>query len=403
VTPEERLERYAQLAVEVGANVQPGQVVDVYAQPEHAPLARAIARAAYAAGAGYVDVEPRDPLVRRALVDLGRDEWLDWTPPWRLARLEWLDENRGAVISIAGDAHPDALADPARVARAVPRAWSERNNRSGDARQVNWTIVAYPNPRWAERVLGSPDVDRLWELVARTVRLDEPDPVAAWREHVAELERRAAQLNDRRFDAVRFRGPGTDLVVGLTQKSVWGSAVEETVWGVQHVVNLPTEEVFTTPDCRRTEGTLRCTRPVATPGSVAENVALVFEQGRVVEARGDGGSDAFREQLAFDEGASMLGELALVDGSSRVGQLGVVFFDTLLDENATSHVALGSAYLSAIDGGLELTAEERAALGVNDSAMHIDVMLGGPDVDVDGLDAAGAATPIIRDDRWQLA
>jgi len=174
------------------------------------------------------------------------------------------------------------------------------------------------------------------------------------------------------------------------------------VWGVRHVVNLPTEEVFTTPDCRRTEGTLRCTRPVATPGSVAEDVELTFAAGRVVEVRGDGGSDALREQLAFDAGASMIGELALVDGSSRVGQLGVVFFDTLLDENATSHVALGSAYLSAIDRGLELTAEERAALGINDSALHIDVMLGGPDVDVDGLEAGGEVVPILRDNAWVL-
>jgi aminopeptidase len=213
---------------------------------------------------------------------------------------------------------------------------------------------------------------------------------------------RAHRLDAQRFDAIRFRGPGTDLVVGLTSRSRWKGAAEETAYGLLHVVNLPTEEVFTTPDRTRTEGTLRCTRPVALPGKVAEDVELTFTAGRVVDVRARTGADELRERFATDDGASMLGELALVDESSRVGQLGLIFFDTLFDENATSHVALGSGYLSAIDGGSALTAEERIALGVNDSVVHEDVMLGGPDIDVDGLDSAGSATPIIRADRWVL-
>jgi aminopeptidase len=246
-------------------------------------------------------------------------------------------------------------------------------------------------------------VERLWDLVARAVRLDEPDPVDAWKQHVAVLRARAEQLDECRFDAIRFRGPGTDLFVGLSPLSRWKGAVEETVYGLEHVVNLPTEEVFTTPDRRRTEGTLRCTRPVALPGKVAEDVELTFRDGRVVDVRARTGADDLRESFAFDDGASMLGEVAIVDSSSRVGQLGVVFFDTLFDENATSHVALGSAYLSALDGGTELTEDERAAAGLNESGVHEDVMLGSPEVDVDGLASDGSATAIVRDDRWVLA
>lgn len=404
MTPEERLERYAQLAVTVGANVQPGQVVDVLAFPEHAALVEAVARAAYTAGAGYVTVEWRDARVRRALVELGSDEMLSWSPPWEVGKLEWLDANRGAVVAIVGDPHPHALdgLDPARLARAIRRAYVEASSRSLDAGAVNWTIVADPNPGWAERVFGTPDVERLWDLVARAVRLDEPDPAAAWRTHIAELQQRAAMLNAVRFHAVRFSGPGTDLTVGLTPHSRWKGGVETTSYGLEHIVNLPTEEVFTTPDRRRTEGTLRCTRPVALPGYVAEEVELTFAGGRVTDVRAAKGENELRERFAFDEGAGFLGEVALVDGTSRVGALGVTFYDTLFDENATSHVALGSAYLSAVDNGAALTPDERIALGVNESAMHVDVMLGGPQVQVDGIALDGTVTPIIRDDRWVL-
>jgi aminopeptidase len=405
VTAAERLDAYARLAVEVGTNVQDGQVLDVLAFPEHAPLVRAVARAAYRAGASYVTVEWRDPGLRRAMADHAPEAWLDWSPPWEVAKLDWLSDNRGAILAILGDPDPHALdgADPARVARAVRRAYVERSFRSDNERTVNWSIVAYPNPGWAERVFGEPDVERLWDLVARAVRLDEDDPVEAWNEHVAVLGARARALDERRFDAVRFRGPGTDLVVGLSPRSRWKGAIEETAYGLEHVVNLPTEEVFTTPDRRRTEGTVRCTRPVALPGKVAEDVRLTFREGRVVDVQAAKGADDLRECFATDEGAAMLGEVAIVDERSRVGQLGVVFFDTLFDENATSHVGFGSAYLSALEGSTELSEDERTAAGFNESVVHVDVMLGGPEVDVDGLAADGTATPIVRENRWVLA
>lgn len=404
VTTAERLHRYAELAVKVGANVQPGQVVDVLAHPEHVPFVRAVARAAYAAGAAYVTVEWRDPHMRRALVELGPEEGIDWSPPWDVSKVEWLDEHRGATIAIFGDPDPGALdgVDPTRVAQAVRRAYLERSNESLDAQATNWTVVAYPTPGWAEKALGEPDVERLWELVGRAVRLDEDDPFAAWRLHVDDLERRARAIGAARFDALRFSGPGTDLLVGLTSRSRWKGGQDRTSYGLEYITNLPTEEVFTTPDARRTEGTVRCTRPVALPGSVAEDVELTFASGRLTDVRASRGAQELRERFSLDEGAGRLGEVALVDRTSRVGQLGITFYETLFDENATSHVALGSAYVSAIDGGRTLTRDERRELGVNESAAHVDVMLGGPDVDVDGIDARGRTTPVIRDDRWVL-
>jgi aminopeptidase len=251
-------------------------------------------------------------------------------------------------------------------------------------------------------VFGTPDVERLWDLVARATRLDEDDPVQAWETHLQLLAERARALNAARFDAVRFSGPGTDLLVGLTERSRWLTGGDVTGSGVAFIANLPTEEVFTTPDARRTEGTLRCTRPVALDGNVVEGVELTFAGGRLSAVRARTGENELREELAVDDGAGMLGEVALVDATSRVGQFATTFYDTLFDENATCHVALGKAYVEAVDGGTDLENEARLALGVNSSLIHLDVMLGGPEVDVDGLDGSGRVRPIIRGDAWVL-
>ena len=399
-----RLRRYAELAVRVGANVAPGQLVEIYGLVEHAALVRELARASYEAGARYVDVLYADNHVRRALIELGAEEMLDYSPPWLLSRARTWSAERGATIALAGDPEPDLLGDldQERVGRARPRELVAEYFRHANERLVNWTIVASPSPGWAETMFGEPDVERLWAAVSYTNRLDEDDPVQAWNEHIARLEARSDQLNELSLDAVRFRGPGTDLTVGLLPESRWGGAVDETVGGIRHVPNMPTEEVFAAPDGRRTEGVVRSTRPLAFRGTMVRGLELRFEGGRVAEVRAESGAGAIEGMIAADERAAYLGEVALVDGTSRVGQTGITFYDTLFDENATCHVALGDAPLSKLPQLAELPPEERVARGLNAANDHVDFMIGGPEVEVDGLTTGGRALPLLRDDGWVL-
>ena len=405
MTPEERLERYARLAVEVGSNVGEGQVLWVSALPEHAPLVRAIARIAYANGARYVDVDYADQHVRRARIEHAPEDSLGWTPPWTLAKVDFLAEQHGALIQIVGDPEPELLADldGQRVGKTRMRELAERYVKATNQRLINWAIVAYPNEGWAESVFGEPDVERLWDAVASATRLDEPDPVEAWRAHIDKLVERAAILNERAFDHLRFRGPGTDLTVGLIPGARWCTALEETVDGRRHVVNMPTEEVFTSPDRRRTEGTVRSTKPLALAGNVVRDLELLFNGGRAVEVKATSGAELIREQLRQDENAALLGEVALVDGDSRVGRSGLVFLNTLFDENASCHIAYGAGILDAIPDGDAKSEAELAELGFNDATIHTDFMIGGPEVEVDGVAADGTAVPILRGDAWQLS
>lgn len=401
---DERLEAYARLAVRVGANVQTGQLLGVSAQLEHAPFARAIVRQAYEAGAEYVDVLFTDQRVRKAHIELAAEERLAYTPSWLLERTRAIGRARGAWISITGTAEPDLFAglDGARVGRARMPELSRLMLDQTDQALINWTVVAYPNEGWAQTMFGSPDLERLWDAVANAVRLDEPDPVASWQEHVDRLEERAAALSERGFDALRFSGPGTDLTVGLRPDARWLTALDVTVDGIRHVANMPTEEVFSTPDARRTEGVVRSTRPLVIGGTVVRGLEIRFEGGRAVEIHAATGEEMIRTHVASDDGAARLGEIALVDGTSRVGQTGLTFFDTLFDENATCHIALGGAIAQAVTGADAWTPDERAERGVNYSSIHTDFMIGGPDVEVDGITADGESVPLLRDDIWLL-
>jgi aminopeptidase len=399
-----RLERLAQLAVGAGANVQEGQLVEVIASSlDHAPLLRAIARAAYEAGARYVEARYVDQHVRKAMIELADEEVLSWSPPWVVDRIKTFGAEGAAQISIAGDPEPELLADldHTRVGKARPIEAVKTYLGLVSGRKLGWTIVPFPNEGWARTVFGEPDVERLWEAVVFALRLDEDDAATAWKARMDELEARADGLNDRRFDAIRLRGAGTDLTVGLLPQARWAAARFTTTSGNDHIPNLPTEEVFTTPDFRRTEGIVRSTKPLSLGGTLVRDLQVRFEGGRIVEVDASSGADVVRTQVATDEGAARLGELALVDGSSRVGQTGIVFWDTLFDENATCHIAYGNHVAPNVLDEAP-TPEEGEAGGINFSAVHTDFMIGGPEVDVDGITRDGDEVPLLRRDEWQL-
>ncbi len=400
--PQQRLERYARLAVQVGLNLQPGQILAVNALPEHAPLVRAVAREAYAVGASYVDVLYSDQHVRRAHAELAADDMLGFSPPWLVARLRELGEQGGALIAITGNPEPELFADldGERVGKARMRAVAEESLKLTDGLS-NWTIVAYPNEGWAETVFGTPDVEKLWDAVGKTMRLDADDPVAAWREHIARLQTRADVLNERAFDHLRYRGPGTDLTIGLHPDGKWQAALDESN-GIEHVANMPTEEVFTTPDARRVDGTVRSTLPLQIQGNIVRGLEVRFENGHAVEVRAESGEDVMRTHVATDEGSTRLGEVALVDGHSAVGQTGLVFYDTLFDENASSHIAFGASIVQALPWASDLSPEERHERGVNHSSIHTDFMIGSNELEVDGVTADGEAVPILRNGDWLL-
>jgi aminopeptidase len=400
--PSDLLRNYARLAVRVGLNLQPGQVLAVNALLEHAPLVRAVASEAYAAGALYVDVLYGDQHVRRAHIQHADEDALGWSAPWLVQRLVDVAETGGALLGVTGNPEPELLADldGARVGRARMREVAEASLRISDG-QCNWSVVACATAGWANVVFGEPDLERLWDAVAKAVRLDEPDPVAAWRRHVDELGRRAEALTARRFEGLRYSGPGTDLHVGLHRGSSWIAGRDE-AHGIQFVPNMPTEEVFTAPDAGRVDGTVRATYPLQIHGTIVRGLEVRFEEGRAVDVRAREGEKLMRAHIAADDGAARLGEVALVDSSSRVGRTGLVFYDTLFDENAASHIAFGMAFTTA-DGISELTPDERHARGFNQSSIHTDFMIGSRELDVFGVDANGHETPILHGGDWVLA
>jgi aminopeptidase len=305
---DDRLERYAELAVRVGANVQEGQEVFINGLVEHAELIRALTRQSYRAGASYVDVLYFDQHVQRAMIELGPDQALGYSPEWLKARTRGFAGN--AFLGTAGDPEPELLADldGERLGRATPVELREIRQEQHTDHSVNWCGVGAPNAGWARQVLGEPDVERLWELVAFCFRLDEPDPVVAWREHLARLDARATALTELRPDALRYRGPGTDLTVGLLQSARWGSAGFTTAGGIYYVANMPTEEIFTTPDPRRAQGTLRSSLPLSLGGQLLRGLELTFEDGRIVQVEAENGADMVRSHLATIENADRLGE-----------------------------------------------------------------------------------------------
>jgi aminopeptidase len=391
--------KLAELAV-FGANIQPGQLVSVTSYIGKEELTRAVTRAAYIRGAKYVDVLYFDQWLKRERALLAPEDSLDYIPPWMTDRLMYLSDEHAARITLSGPHAPNALVgvDPARAGRDLlpylPQAGEVVNKRT-----TNWCIVPAPTRSWAEIVYPELDreqaYERLWEQVAHVCRLDADDPTTAWTERVATLKSNAARMNDRRFDALRLHGPGTDVTIGLLPSSSWHAGDFTTVDGVRHYPNLPTEEMFTTPDPDRVDGHVSATMPLEMYGNVISGIRVEFAGGRAVKIDAEEGADALRAAATKDEGASRLGEIALVDGDGRIGPLGTVFYDTLIDENAATHVALGNGYEAPVE-----SSEDKAR--VNQSQVHVDFMIGSPDLAVDGITKDGDAVPVLRQGAWQI-
>jgi aminopeptidase len=394
------LTRLADLAVELGANVQPGQIVTVGADHGQFELARAIADSAYRRGAKFVDVQYFDPYVKRARIAHAADDTLGFVPSWFSYRMLAIGEEHAARISLAGPTTTGLLddLDPERAGRDQLPFIKEILDVIA-LNTTNWTVVPCPGMPWAQLVFpGLPPeeaLDLLWEQVAHVCRLDEPDPVAAWSERAAALTVAAERLNERRFDALHYEGPGTDLTIGLLPSSTFHAALDTTVDGIVHLANLPTEEVYATPDPKRADGHVRSTKPlVLSDGTIIRGLEVRFEGGRAVQIDAEQGAAVMRGRAAFDEGAARLGEVALVDRKGRIGKLGTVFYDTLLDENAASHIALGQ--------GFDWAVEEADRPRINRSEVHVDFMIGSPQVDVTGVTGSGERVPVLRAGAWQI-
>src|SRR3954447_13342812 len=394
------LERLADLVVGFGANVQPDQIVAVTCEPGKEQLVRAIAESAYRRGAKFVDVQWFDPWIKRARIAHAREETLDFVPDWYGQRVLALGEARAARIALSGTSAPGLLADldPVRAGRDRLPAVKESGKVVND-RTTNWSIIPCPTPAWAKLVFPDDDpaeaLSKLEGHVVHVLRLDEPDPIAAWRERADALESAAARLSARGFDALHLEGPGTDLTIGLLPGAAWQAARFETVGGIQHMPNLPTEEVFTTPDPERADGHVTASKPlVLADVTVVNGLRVRFEGGRAVQIDADTAQDTMRTIAAHDSGAARLGEVALVDGEGRIGKLDTVFYDTLLDENAASHIALGQ--------GFPFLIHESDRGRANESQIHIDFMIGSPEMQVFGITHDGEKVPVLVGGKWQI-
>ncbi len=399
------LEKYAALVVRVGVNVQPGQEVVINALPEQADAARAVAAEAYRVGASRVSINYDDPFLQRAAVEHAPEELLGTSPEHTLAMARAWEESRPALISLSGNPHPTLMEglDPARLAKSAPLDLIQQVMPLVTTNKLAWTVVGAPSKGWADSV-GVADVAQLWDAVATAMRLDQADPVAAWHSHVAKLKARAAILNGHHFDKVRYRGPGTDLTLGLTPQARWVGGSVENEQGVEFVPNMPTEEVFVSPDWRRAEGYVRTSAPffLATMGALVEGLEIEVKDGTITGARADRGEEAVQAQFELIPRSRHLGEVAIVDADSAVARTNLVYKDMLFDENVGSHVAWGLGYTVGMDGTLDLTPEQRIAEGLNQSDTHVDIVIGSPEVQIDGIHADGSVVAVTRGNEFVL-
>jgi aminopeptidase len=402
-----KLDRLAEVGVRVGLNLQPGQDLILTAPAAALPLVRRVVAAAYQAGAGLVTTILSDEALTLARYRHGGEASFDRAPDWLYDGMAQAFARGAARMAIVGDdpmllagENPDHVS---RAARANATAYKPALEKISNF-DINWSIISWPGVAWARQVfpeLSAEDAqERLADAIFAASRVTNNDPVAAWADHNAALARRRDWLNAQRFDALHFRGPGTDLVVGLAEGHAWAGGASTAKNGVTCNANIPTEEVFTTPHARRVDGVARATKPLAHQGTLIEGIEVRFEAGRIVEAKATRGEAVLLKLLDTDEGARRLGEVALVPSASPISESGILFYNTLFDENAACHIALGQCYAKCFEDGTSLSRDEIMARGGNQSLIHVDWMIGGPETEIDGIKPDGTRVPVFRKGGW---
>jgi aminopeptidase len=406
-TFDEKVELYADLILKVGLGLRPGQRLMIRAPIETAPTVRIIGERAYKAGARYVDYTWNDDALTLIRFQNAPRDSFDEFPSWQAQALNESAERGDAVLSIHAAA-PDLLRDQepdliALAERTRQTAFLPFSRKVG-ANELNWSVASLPIGSWAARIfphaMSGERVDRLWNAIFRACRINEADPFAAWEEHNADLDRRCRYMNSKQYVALRYRGPGTALTVGMPERHLWAGGRSRTPGGIYFNPNIPTEEIFSAPHKDHVNGTVASSMPLSYGGTLITDITLAFEAGRVVRANARTGEAALQRVIDTDEGSSRLGEVALVPNSSPISQSGILFYSTLFDENAACHLAFGRAYRNCVEGGAAMSDSEFGAAGGNYSLMHVDFMVGSPALDIDGIRADGAAEPVIHAGEW---
>ncbi|HAQ5735856.1 aminopeptidase [Enterococcus lactis] len=403
----ELLKKYARLIAETGVATEKGHTVVLQISVDQAPLARLITQEAYKLGAAEVIVQWTDDQIQREFLLHAATDRIEDVPQSKIVQAdEWLEKGASRISVVSAD--PDAFAgvDSHRVATYQAAAGKALMNlrKATQANKVSWTVVAAAGKQWATKVF--PDlpeeeqVDALWDQIFKTTRVYEEDPVLAWKKHDEKLAKKAEELNQEQFSALHYTAPGTDIIIGLPKNHLWEGAGSYNARGEKFMANMPTEEVFTAPDSHRVDGYISSTKPLSYAGTIISGMKFTFKDGKVVDFSAEQGEDVLEKLLDTDEGARRLGEVALVPDPSPISQSGIIFFNTLFDENASNHLALGSAYAFSVKGGTEMSDEELAEAGLNRSQTHVDFMVGSDKMDIDGIREDGSTVPIFRNGDW---
>lgn len=404
---QKNLEKYAELAVKVGVNVQKGQTLVINTSLDAAELVRLVVKKAYEVGAHNVIVNWNDDTVSRLKYDLAPDEVFNEYPPHRAKEMEQLVKDGACFMSIISSS-PDLLkgVDPQRIAnfqKAAGKALSTyRQYMSSD--KVSWTVIAAASEAWANKVFPNEEnaVDKLWDAIFKATRIDNDDPVQAWKDHDQSLHKKVAYLNSKKYKKLHYKAPGTDLTIELPESHLWVGAGSVNEQGNEFMANMPTEEVFTVPLKTGVNGYVSSTKPLSYGGNIIDHFTITFENGKIVDVKAEQGEEILEHLVATDEGSHYLGEVALVPYDSPISQSNILFYNTLFDENASNHLAIGNAYAFCIENGKNMTQEELAKNGLNESITHVDFMIGSAEMDIDGITADGTSEPVFRNGNWAM-